>query len=142
MRKGQQEADFSRPQRRAWKLAEYHYAKALKLRPNATRVMQNKGTLRMTQGDQLRLKGDLQGAGNRYREAQVLYSQSLDLNPRDQFPHYRLALLSAKLGEWETARRFYDSGRREKGAVKEDTWDWLLRAIQAQDNSELWTKRD
>ena len=137
MRKGQQEAKFSDPQRQAWELAERHYAEALKLRPNATRVLQNIGTLRRAEGDQFFQKGDVEEARKRYRVAQDFYRRSLDLNAHDQFPHYRMAELAAKLGDWATALQYVNSGRPEKGAVKEQDWERLHRAIQSEDASEL-----
>jgi tetratricopeptide (TPR) repeat protein len=139
MRRGQQEAAFSEPQRRAWELAERNYAEALKLRPNATRVLQNIGTLRRAEGDQFFRKGGVKEAQERYRVARELYRRSLDLNPRDQFPHYRMSELAARQGDWDTALRYYNSGRQEKGAVKAQTWEQLFRAIYSKDASGLLT---
>lgn len=137
MRRGQQETEFSDQQRQAWELAEHHYDEALKLRTNATRVLQNIGTLRRAEGDQFARKGAMDEARPRYQEAFKHYRRSLDLNPRDQFPHYRLAEMAAKLGDWETADHFYDSGRREKGAVEKEKWERLRQAIDSQDASGL-----
>src|SRR5262249_26372113 len=67
MRQGQEELQFSEQQRHAWDLAERNYAEALKLRPNATRVLQNVGTLRLTEGDQLLRSGDKEKARVQYR---------------------------------------------------------------------------
>lgn len=139
MRRGQHENQLSGPQRRDWKLAAHNYAEALKIRPNATRVLQNIGTLRRAEGDQYFRKGDLEPATECYHAAQQLFRRSLDLNPRDQFPHYRMADLAAKLGDWDAALRFYASGRQEKGAVKEQTWERLHRAILARDTTELFS---
>ncbi len=137
MRRGQQETAFSDSQGRDWELAELNYADALKLRPNATRVLQNIGTLRRAEGDQFFRSGNIGEAMKRYHSALDLYLRSLDLNPRDQFPHYRAAEIAARLGDWDTALKFYESGRLEKGAVKEQTWERLHRAIQTRDSSGL-----
>jgi tetratricopeptide (TPR) repeat protein len=139
MRKGQQEAEFSHQQRHAWELAHRHYAEALKLRPNATRVFQNMGTLQGLEGDQLCRKGKVDEARKRYQRALDLYRYSLDLNSHDQFPHYGVAKMAAKLEDWNTAHQFYNSGRQEKGAVKEKDWERLRQAIDREDASGLLT---
>jgi hypothetical protein len=52
------------------------------------------------------------------------------MNPRDQFPHFRASEMAARLGDWEMALRYYQSGRNEKGAVEPETWERLFQAIQ------------
>jgi len=119
------------------KLAEQHYAEALKLNPNSTRVLQNIGTLRLIEGDRFFRNGEPVEAAERYRSAQELYARCLNLNARDQFPHYRMASLAARLGDWDRAAQFYASGRQESGAVGDENWERLHRAIQSRDISEL-----
>jgi tetratricopeptide (TPR) repeat protein len=120
-----------------WALAHHHYSEALKISPNDTRVLQNIGTLLLTEGDRLLRNGDPVEAAQRYRAAQELYRRSLDLNSHDQFPHYRMAGLAARLGEWDAAARFYASGIQEQGWVPEEDWKRLQRAIEFRDLREL-----
>ena len=139
MRKGQHEAKFSLPQQRAWEQAESNYTEALKIRPTATRVLQNIGTLRIAEGDQFFRKGEVEEAKIQYRLAQDFYRRSLDLNHHDQFPNYRMSELAARLGNWEMAREYYNSGIGESGAVKKDDWMRLDQAIDSRDASGLFT---
>jgi tetratricopeptide (TPR) repeat protein len=137
MRKGQQADPFSASQQHDWKRAVDHYEQALKLRPNATRVMQNIGTLRLLEGDQFFRNGRPEEATLSYRAAQEAYRRSLDLNPHDQFPHYRMAGLAARLGDWDAASRFCESGILEKGSVNEETWERMRRAIRSGNVADL-----
>ena len=117
-----------------WEDAEKHFSAAQALRPNSVRVLQNLGTLRMMQGDRLYQKDHpLTRAYRRYEEAKQFVSQSMELNKFDQFPHFQMALLSARTLNWSTAQDFVDSGRPQKGAVKEETWNKLEKAIADRD---------
>lgn len=120
-----------------WTEAEKHFRRALAVRPKAVRALQNMGTLRMFQGDYLYGLRDEEAAKQLYEEAKGYFVQSLALNPFDQFPHYRMAVLSVKTDQWSDAQKFVDSGRTQKGAVKPAGWDAVQRAITTQDRSQL-----
>jgi tetratricopeptide (TPR) repeat protein len=139
MRKGQTETDFSEAQERYWAQADEHYEKALRLRPGAPRVLQNVGTLLRMQGDQLFRADNTEGAVEKWRTALDVYRRSLDVNRHDRFPHYRASELAARLGEWDTAASYYESGLsiKERGGVKADQWERLSRAILARNATEL-----
>lgn len=137
LRKGDAAEPFSPEQDRLWLQSEEHLRQALVLKPNSVRALQNVGTLRKLQGDHLRRAGSRQEALRRYEEAREAYLQSIELNPLDQFPHYRMAELSvrvAELGdrpeEWVRALEFCEMGRRQKGSVKDESWARVLRAIE------------
>ena len=119
-----------------WTLAEQAYRQALRWNPNVVRVLQNQGTLRMLQGDE-RSSTDSAAAAALYREALHLYERTLEINPHDQFPHFRMAVACAKLGDWPCALKYYRSGQKEPGAVGTGHWKNLKEAIDAQDSSRL-----
>lgn len=137
MRQGEWEKDPDE-QERLWNKADDEYEVALRLNPNVVRVLQNRGTLRMLQGD-ARGDYDRMAAHSRYREALQLYRRALRINPHDQFPHYRTSLLCARLGDWQCARKYFTSGRKEPGSVKMKEWKSLKAAIDKKDASGLKT---
>ncbi len=131
MRQGERGAESDTSQGKLWNQAACHFDLALQLVPHSVRVLQNKGLLLMQ-------RGLSRGRPNHeiLRQAVRLFEQSLQINPRDQYPHYRLAQLHARLGGWETARSYYKSGRREKGSVDNARWTRLREAIDFE-NSDL-----
>jgi tetratricopeptide (TPR) repeat protein len=137
MRKGQSEEAFSAGQNDYWARANQHYAAALALRPGAPRVLQNIGTLLLNEGDQLFRAGEMERAATKWLAALEVYRRSLDVNSHDQFPHYRVSELAARLGDWDTAERFYESGMKEKGGVKAESWEEVSRAILRKDPTPL-----
>ncbi|HMF79372.1 MAG TPA: hypothetical protein VK604_27170, partial [Bryobacteraceae bacterium] len=52
-RKGQNESAYGTDQEASWRAAREHFEKALRLRPNGTRALQNYGSLLLSEGDQL-----------------------------------------------------------------------------------------
>jgi tetratricopeptide (TPR) repeat protein len=120
-----------------WKEADVHYAEALTLSPNSPRVLQNVGTLRQIQADKLTEWQQLDRAEGRYDEAIDLYRRSVDINPGDQFPHYSLAKVYAKVGRWEEAHKRYLTGVRQSGSVPKARWEALQRAIELRDAASL-----
>ena len=136
MRKGQLEEPFSAEQNRLWDQAREHYKAALEHNPAAARTLQNQGTLLMMEGD-LYYERNFEEARQRYLRALALYESSLKLNFRDQFVHYRIAELNARLGDWDRASLFLHSGVDQPGSVSRVSWDRLYRAIQAENPSPL-----
>jgi tetratricopeptide (TPR) repeat protein len=136
-RKGQFEPAFEADQEMSWRRARMHFEEAQRIRPNATRVLQNQGSLLLTEGDQFALAGDTEKAKERYVMAWNQYSASLDLNPVDQFPHYRMSGLAARLGDWKAAERHLTSGKGQPGAVRMSAWAALEEAIDRRDASGL-----
>jgi tetratricopeptide (TPR) repeat protein len=137
MRKGQSEEAFSVGQSDYWERANKHYAAALDIRPGASRTLQNIGTLLRAEGDQFFRAGDMERARAKWLAALEVYRRSLDVNSRDQFPHYRVSELAARLGDWDIATKFYASGMKEKGGVKAENWERLSRAILRNNATEL-----
>jgi tetratricopeptide (TPR) repeat protein len=136
-RKGENEPPFSDIQSASWTTAHTHFDKAMRIRPNATRALQNLGSLLIAEGDQFAANGQMQLAEQRYLAARKAYVDSLALNPVDQFPHYRVSWLAARLGDWQTAEQYFDSGRQQPGAVNAADWEKLKRAIDHRDPNEL-----
>lgn len=141
MRRGQRDNDLEAA-RKDWGTAEESYNRALGLSPNSPRVLQNLGTLRVIEGDRLRELGDQARAIERYREARRFYQRSVDINPLDQFPHYSMSKVCARLGEWKDADTWYQSGRPQPGSVPEDLWANLRDAIDKRDASGLMGERN
>ena len=123
-----------------WEKAEAYFLTAKALRPNSVRVMQNLGSLRMMQGDRL-YQQDHRGAYRCYEEAKQLVSHSMELNKFDQFPHFQMALLSARTLNWSAAQDFVDLGKPQKGAVQKETWDELEKAIKEENWDSLLKMR-
>ena len=137
MRKGAQEQPFGQEQFDLWNQSRDHYRSALELNPAPARTLQNQGTLLTIEGDQHHCAEKPDEARRCYIEALALYQGSFKLNSRDQFVHYRIASLYARLGNWEDADRFFHSGLKENGSVKRVDWDLLFDAIQKKDSSLL-----
>ena len=135
MRQGQI-ANEPTARERLWRVADQFYDDALRVNPNVVRVLQNQGSLRLLQGDG-RLPTDTVAARRYYEQARQLYQRTLDINPHDQFPHYRMGIACAKLGDWECARKYLESGPKEPGSVKSDHWTRLKEAIDFKDVSRL-----
>jgi tetratricopeptide (TPR) repeat protein len=135
MRKGAVAADSSRQE--FWTTAESRFKEALELRPTSVRAMQNMGLLRGMQAFQARSDGAEAQAQALFREAKDGYAKSLDLNPNDQYPHYRMAKLCALTDDWDGAERYFASGRQYSGAVAEEEWRELRAAIDTRDASAL-----
>lgn len=114
---------------RDWDEADRFYQRALSLRPNNVRVIQNQGTLHHLRGDYYARENKPREADDSYRTARSKFVLSIQHNSLDQFPHYQAAVLSAKLGEWELARAYYTSGRSQLGAVSAESWKALDEAI-------------
>jgi hypothetical protein len=115
--------------------SERHLRAALALRPNSVRALQNMARLRMFQAD--RLREEHKKYGEFYEAAKKLVQKSLDLNSFDQYPHYQMALLSARTEDWENAHKFVEAGRKQKGAVKTESWKAIEDAISHQDGAAL-----
>jgi tetratricopeptide (TPR) repeat protein len=130
MRQGQLAKDAaSRDQ--LWRVAEDFYKRALRVNPNVVRVLQNQGSLRLLQGDAYSTTDDV--AGRRwYEQARQLYLRTLEINPHDQFPHYRMAVVCAKLADWNCARQYLESGPQEPGSVRPELWERLKQAIDTE----------
>jgi tetratricopeptide (TPR) repeat protein len=139
-RKGENQTSFGTDQAASWDAAGKHFEQALRVWPNGTRALQNQGSLLMSEGDQFGKAGDCESAKSRYTAAQQTFRASLELNPIDQFPHYRMAELAARLGNWEVAERYLESGRKQPGAVKARQWEKLAQAIEQRDASGLLNK--
>jgi len=137
MRKGQFQEPFSKQQSAFWVKAREHYRTALEFNPIGARTLQNQGTLLILEGDQLHKNGKPEEARHCYAQALSTYQISFQLNSRDQFVHYRIAELFARLGDWDQAERFRSSGLKENGSVKPVKWDLLCRSIKMQDPSIL-----
>src|ERR1700728_783257 len=123
----------------AWTEAERYLDSARALRPNSVRALQNMGLLRMLQAD--RVHDDPVKANALYEEAKQFVGESLSLNSFDQYPHFQMALLLARTGNWTEAKRFLDQGKNQKGAISAKKWDSLENAIDAQDRSAVVTFR-
>ena len=115
--------------------SEEYFRAALALRPRSVRVLQNMGLLYMIRGDQ---------PGNEptkdrelYEQARDFVAQSLKLNCFDQFPHFQMALLAIKTGDWATAKTSVETGMKQKGAVSAEKWATIREAIDAQDISKV-----
>jgi tetratricopeptide (TPR) repeat protein len=140
MRKGEASEAFSKQQEKFWSLASKHFQAALQLGLNPVRVRQNMGTLLRIQGRQFRERnaaGDREKAEECYRQAVREYQASIAINPLDQFPHYELARLYARLGQWGLAQERFNYGRQQKGAVKPASWAQIEEVIAKQDASLL-----
>ncbi|MBZ5590966.1 MAG: tetratricopeptide repeat protein [Acidobacteriia bacterium] len=118
-----------------WTTAEARLKEALDLRPTSVRAMQNMGLLQGMQGFEALHDGKSDQAGVFFQQARDRYRESLDLNPNDQYPHYRMSQLSAVAGDWEEARRYFASGQKQNGAVKPEEWSKLQAAIDRHDAS-------
>jgi tetratricopeptide (TPR) repeat protein len=129
MRMGRSSVLFSQREDELWGEAEKHYNACLSMQPRSANVLSNLGTLRLLQGHSLYKADDRAGAEELYRGAQFLYRKVLDINPFDRFYHYRLSQLSVLLGNWEEAARFFESGQAQPGAVAEQRFEALRRAI-------------
>ncbi len=140
MRKGEALLPFSDEQQKAWTQSQLHYDLALQVRPNSVRALQNLGRLRMIQADQFRVCNDQSKASDSYEESKKLFLKSLQINPFDQYPHYCMAILSIRTGDWKSASEYLASGRAQKGAVKPESWSLVMQAIQAQNASLLDTR--
>lgn len=140
MRQGQQTADRAK-RKRLWRRSDEEYEQALQVNPNVVRALQNRGSLRELEGDDA-LASDPTVARQLYEQARELFLHTLAINPNDQFPHYRVAILCAKLGDWQRAQQYHDSGLREPGSVKAREWDRVRQAIQTGDPSGLAWRPD
>jgi tetratricopeptide (TPR) repeat protein len=134
-RKGQMAADSSRQD--LWTTAETRFREALELRPTSVRAMQNMGLLKGMQAFQARSNAGVPEAQTLFKQAKDWYASSLELNPNDQYPHYRMAQLCALTDDWEGAERYFGSGRQQSGAVKEKEWSALQAAIHNRDASTI-----
>ncbi|MGA8220335.1 MAG: hypothetical protein WB780_01690 [Candidatus Acidiferrales bacterium] len=119
----------------SWVESEGYLKAALALRPKSVRVLQNMGLLYMVQGD--RAEKNPAKAQELYGQAKDFVGQSLKLNPFDQYPHFQMALLSIKTGDWTTAQTYVDSGTKQKGAVGSGKWSTLKEAIHDRDASKV-----
>jgi hypothetical protein len=135
MRQGEAARDVN-DKHRLWNRANIEYECALKINPNVVRVLQNVGTLKKMQADFVRAT-DWNAAAALDREALGVFKRTLTINPHDQFPHYRAAMLSARLGDWDAAERYYASGQSVPGSVKTQEWTRLRSAIDNKDVSLL-----
>lgn len=126
-------ADPQAPQ--SWVESEGYFQAALFLRPKSVRVLQNMGLLYMVRGD--RAEKEPARAQEFYGRAKDFVGQSLKLNPFDQYPHYQMALLSIKTGDWPTAQTYVDSGMKQQGAVGSEKWETLKEAIRDKDASKV-----
>ena len=137
MRRGEASQPSDEKQR-LWRQANSHYESALQINPNAVRVLHNVGTLRMLQADFARVS-DVNAAVALEGEALALFRRALAINDHDQFPHYRAAILSGRLSDWEAAEKYYGTGRVKPGSVKTTEWEQLRKAIDAKEASLLPT---
>lgn len=135
MRQGEAAVEQADKQR-LWSRANAEYERALQINPNVVRVLQNIGTLKKMQADFLR-QTDPGVAAALDREALGIIRRTLAINPHDQFPHYRAAVLSARLGDWDAAERYYASGQKVPGSVKTQEWTRLRSSIDNKDISFL-----
>jgi tetratricopeptide (TPR) repeat protein len=136
MRQGER-AKEPADKRSLWEQAERDFEQALELGPNAVRVLQNRGTLHRLEGDYLAAVNQLDRANESYRAALAQFLRSVEINALDQFPHFWLSILSARLGAWEDAARHCENGKKQQGSVKVDRWSRLEEAIRKQDPSLL-----
>lgn len=123
----------------SWVESEGYLRAALALRPKSVRVLQNMGLLYMVRGDRSE-KDPSKGADKAkelYGQAKDFVAQSLKLNPFDQYPHYQMALLSVKTGDWTTAATYVESGMKQKGAVGSAKWIKVKEAIRDKDASKV-----
>lgn len=118
-----------------WVQAEKYFRVALALRPKSVRVLQNLGLLYMVRGD--RAQSESTQARELYEQAKKFVADSLKLNPFDQYPHFQMALLSIRTGDWATASRSVEIGINEKGSVPLENWMSLITAIAHQNVSEV-----
>jgi tetratricopeptide (TPR) repeat protein len=118
-----------------WVQSEKYFRAALDLRPKSVRVLQNIGLLYMVRGD--RAHKEPTKALELYGQSKVFIAQSLKLNPFDQYPHFQMALLSIKTGDWATAETSVESGMKQKGAVSPGKWASVKEAIDARDISKV-----
>jgi tetratricopeptide (TPR) repeat protein len=140
MRKGEASEAFSKQQEKYWGLARKHFQAALELEMSPVRIRQNIGTLMNIQGRQLQKRnapGDAEKAEDCYRKAVQEYRLSISINPLDQFPHYALARLYARLNQWDLAREQLTYGRQQRGAVEPAAWEQVEKAISQKDASIL-----
>jgi tetratricopeptide (TPR) repeat protein len=137
MRQGQLQQEVG-ARDRLWRIAEDFYQQALEINPNVVRVLQNQGTLRLLQGERIQMAPDV--ARTFYKAARDLYERTLAINSHDQFPHYRMAVACAKLGDWESAWQYVLSGRNEPGSVRDELWAELERVINTRDASLIVVK--
>ncbi len=119
----------------SWVESETYFRTALALRPKSVRVLQNMALLYTLRGN--RAEKEPANAQEFYGQAKDFVAQSLKLNSFDQYPHYQMVLLSIKTGDWPTAQTFFDSGTKQKGAVRSKTWEILKEAIRDQDASKV-----
>jgi tetratricopeptide (TPR) repeat protein len=132
---------------RYWQESENNFREALALRPRSVRVLQNLALLYLDRGDRAQeesRKSRHEGGQKASLEARRFYeaaidfvTQSIKLNPFDQYPHYQLASLSIKLGDWEAARKSFESGLAQKGAVPAESWAKIKDAIESRDASKI-----
>jgi hypothetical protein len=92
----------------------------------------------MLQADFARVS-DVKAAVALEGEALALFRRALAINDHDQFPHYRAAILSGRLSDWEAAEKYYGTGRVKPGSVKTTEWEQLRKAIDAKEASLLPT---
>jgi tetratricopeptide (TPR) repeat protein len=135
MRKGQMAEDSSR--QFLWTIAETRFSDALDLRPTSVRAMQNMGLLKGIRAFQALRDAREPEAQALFKQAKDWYARSLELNPNDQYPHYRMAQLCVLTDDWEAAYRYLRSGREQRGAVKDKEWSQLLTAMRNHDASTI-----
>jgi tetratricopeptide (TPR) repeat protein len=120
-----------------WHTAARCFHEALEIRSNSVRVMQNLGLLKGMGGLSARSEGKGNEASEYFSHAKTWFLKSLGLNPNDQYPHYRLSQLFALTGDWESAKKYLNSGRVQSGAVKPQQWQELEGAISSLNASGL-----
>ena len=120
-----------------WDVAQDRFMESLDVRPNAVRAMQNLGTMFGLQAREAKAIGQEERCSELWASAQEWLKKSLELNPLDRFPHYRMSMLFAFKGNWVEATQYYDSGKEQSGAVDEASWTKLGSAIQERDTAAL-----
>jgi tetratricopeptide (TPR) repeat protein len=118
----------------SWMRSEYYFRAALTLRPKSVRTLQNLGLLYTLRGDREPRASAKEAL---YKQAIDFVTQSVELNPYDQYPHYQLAALLIKVGDWDQAQKSFERGIVQKGAVSQETWAKVREAIDTRDASKI-----
>jgi len=93
------------------------------------------GQLRMFEGDYLLARSFKAEASAKYEQAKSLVQQSIELNPFDQYPHFQMALLAARTGDWDDGKTAIDRGKKHRGAVSQPKWQAVEEAIRSTDSA-------
>ena len=126
---------FGKSPEHYWKLAEQHYASALRVHPADVRVLDNISTLNLIQTCYALIHGNEETAGNFAKLAKNKATESISHNRNDRFRHYNLAKALALLDEWDAASQAVIDTRKEPGIVTDKQLDKFDEAIRAKDKN-------